>query len=63
VLTAAHPSPDRLREQEEVARLSSRGRQVVARTSGHWIPLDEPELVVEAVREVVFAVREAQRPR
>lgn len=60
VLTAARPSPDRLRDQEEVARLSSRGRQVVAEASGHWIPLEEPELVVEAVREVVFSVRETQ---
>jgi pimeloyl-ACP methyl ester carboxylesterase len=62
VLTAARPSPDRLRDQEEVASLSSRSRHVVAEKSGHWIPLEEPELVVEAVREVVFSVRESQRP-
>jgi pimeloyl-ACP methyl ester carboxylesterase len=62
VLTAAHPSPERLREQEEVARLSTRGRQLVAERSGHWIPLDEPELVVEAVRDIVVSVRESRRP-
>lgn len=62
VLTAARPSPDRLRDQEEVARLSSRGRVVVSGKSGHWIPFDEPALVVEAVREVISSVREAQRP-
>jgi pimeloyl-ACP methyl ester carboxylesterase len=62
VLTATRPTPDRLRDQDEVARLSSRGRQVVAERSGHWIPLEEPELVVEAVREVVSSVREAHRP-
>jgi pimeloyl-ACP methyl ester carboxylesterase len=53
VLTAADPSKERFHDQEEVASLSSRGRHVVARRSGHWIPLDEPELVVEAIRSVI----------
>jgi pimeloyl-ACP methyl ester carboxylesterase len=56
VLTASSPSPERIRDQEEAARLSRRGRHVVAEKSGHWIPLDEPELVVEAIREVVTEV-------
>jgi pimeloyl-ACP methyl ester carboxylesterase len=53
VLTASSPSEARLRDQEEVLSLSTRGRHVVAEKSGHWIPLDEPELVVEAVRSVL----------
>ena len=28
-------------------------RHVVAANSGHWIHLDEPELVVDAVRELI----------
>ncbi len=57
VLTAANPSSERRRDQDEVAKLSSRGRHVVAAASGHWIPLDEPELVVEAIRSVLDEIR------
>jgi pimeloyl-ACP methyl ester carboxylesterase len=53
VLTASDPSAERLQDQREVLALGSRGRHVVAERSGHWIPLDEPELVVEAVRSVL----------
>ncbi len=53
VLTAASPSPSRLHEQVETARLSRRGRNMVASHSGHWIPLEEPELVIQAIREVI----------
>jgi pimeloyl-ACP methyl ester carboxylesterase len=38
---------------ERLASLSSRGRVVVAKQSGHWAQLDEPEIVVEAIRELV----------
>jgi pimeloyl-ACP methyl ester carboxylesterase len=34
-------------------RLSSNMRHRVAEKSGHWVHLDEPELVVEAVRDLV----------
>jgi pimeloyl-ACP methyl ester carboxylesterase len=39
--------------QDELARLSTRGTQVVAKNSGHYIQLDRPDLVVEAVHKVV----------
>jgi len=57
VLTASSPSPERIRDQEEVAGLSRCSRHVIAQKSGHWIPLDEPALVVEAIREVVTEAR------
>ena len=60
VLTATNPSPRRLRQQEEATRLSSTGVHRIARNSGHWIPVDEPELVIESVLEVV---RQARSPR
>jgi pimeloyl-ACP methyl ester carboxylesterase len=44
--------------QAELARRSTRGRLVVAERSGHYIQLDEPDLVVAAVREVVESVRQ-----
>ncbi len=43
--------------QRDLAQLSSRGQQLVASDSGHWIHLDRPELVVRAIREVVAAAR------
>jgi pimeloyl-ACP methyl ester carboxylesterase len=39
-----------------LARTSSNGRVVFASKSGHWVPYDEPELIVSAVREIVAAV-------
>jgi pimeloyl-ACP methyl ester carboxylesterase len=39
--------------QRELVGLSSNGRQVIAQHSGHYIQLDEPNLVIEAVRELV----------
>jgi pimeloyl-ACP methyl ester carboxylesterase len=52
VLTASKPQAARFAAQEAVARLSARGKHVVAETSGHWIHLDAPGLVVEMIREV-----------
>jgi pimeloyl-ACP methyl ester carboxylesterase len=63
VLTASHPSPERVRDQEEEARRSRRSWHVVAKHSGHWIPLEDPELVVAAIRDVVSAARSAAGSR
>ena len=46
--------------QEELAHLSTRGTQMIARNSGHYIQLDRPEVVIEAVRKVVDQARQAQ---
>ena len=46
--------------QAELAALSSRGRLVVAQDSGHYIQLERPELVIDAIREVVAAGRTIQ---
>jgi pimeloyl-ACP methyl ester carboxylesterase len=43
--------------QEALARRSSCGRHVTAVDSGHWVPIDEPQIVIESIREVVMAVR------
>jgi pimeloyl-ACP methyl ester carboxylesterase len=57
VLTAADAPEEQKSFHARLAARSTRGRHVVASQSGHWIPVDEPELVVEACREVVTAVR------
>lgn len=57
VLSAANATPAQLEEREALARRSPRGRHIVARKSGHWIQLDEPELVIAAIREMVAATK------
>jgi pimeloyl-ACP methyl ester carboxylesterase len=42
-------------EQAQLVALSRIGRQVVAERSGHHIPLQEPELVVSAIRDEMAA--------
>jgi pimeloyl-ACP methyl ester carboxylesterase len=39
--------------QEDLARLSTRGRHTVAKNSGHYIQIDRPDAVVDAIRHVV----------
>ena len=36
-----------------LAQSSSNGRHVISSTSGHWVHLDDPELVIEAIRSVI----------
>jgi pimeloyl-ACP methyl ester carboxylesterase len=59
VLTAADPSPARAARQDALACLSTRGRHVIAREGGHWLILDQPELVVRMIESVVEEVRAA----
>ncbi|MGC1370744.1 MAG: alpha/beta hydrolase [Candidatus Sulfotelmatobacter sp.] len=48
--------------QKELAHLSTRGSRVIAKNSGHYIQLDRPDVVVDAVRKVVNAVRQPPTP-
>ncbi len=45
--------------QEELAHLSTRGTRIVARNSSHYIQLDRPDLVIDAVRRVVAEARQS----
>lgn len=42
-----------LRLQDDLAHLSTRGRRMIATQSGHYIHLDQPEVVVDAILELV----------
>ena len=42
--------------QDELTAQSTRGKRIVAERSGHYIHIDQPELVIAAIREVVDAV-------
>jgi pimeloyl-ACP methyl ester carboxylesterase len=48
--------------QKELAQLSTRSTHVIAKNSGHYIQLDHPDLVIEAVRKVVDQVRQPAPP-
>ena len=62
VLSRGRPGEDSTVEQEhvrnqaELLRLSRRSQQVVARRSGHEVSLDEPELVVSAIRDALHTL-------
>jgi pimeloyl-ACP methyl ester carboxylesterase len=47
--------------QAELARLSSRGKQIIVPDSGHMIPFEHPEAVVSAVHEVWSNARTSAR--
>jgi pimeloyl-ACP methyl ester carboxylesterase len=49
--------------QAQLAGLSSRGRLVVAEGSGHYLQLEQPELVIDAISEVVAAGQHQQLAR
>jgi pimeloyl-ACP methyl ester carboxylesterase len=57
VLSGAHQSQERLREHAGIAAHSRHGRHIVAQKGAHWIHLDQPELVVEAVVEMLALAR------
>jgi pimeloyl-ACP methyl ester carboxylesterase len=40
-----------------IAARSRRGRSIIAANSGHHVQIDEPELVINAIREVIALVR------
>lgn len=57
VVSAANEDPTWEGRQAELAKLSVRGRHLAAPDSGHWIPLDRPDLVVRVIREMVEEIR------
>jgi pimeloyl-ACP methyl ester carboxylesterase len=55
-------APKRHKEQEDFKALSSAGKLFLAENSGHQIHLYRPDVVVQAIRDVVTAVR-SRHPR
>jgi pimeloyl-ACP methyl ester carboxylesterase len=53
VISSGQLPANQIDEHRELARLSSDGRHVVAAGSGHWIQFDEPDVVVDAIRDVI----------
>jgi pimeloyl-ACP methyl ester carboxylesterase len=40
---------------EKLDRIGDNVQQVIAEESAHWIHLDEPDLVIDSIREMVVA--------
>jgi pimeloyl-ACP methyl ester carboxylesterase len=62
VISGAHQPPFRMAEHKAIAAHSLHGRHIVAAKSAHWVHLDEPELIVQAFREMVAGARPATVP-
>ena len=56
--TAAHER--RLAADLALAQRSKQGRHIVASGSGHWVPLDAPQAVTDAIVEIVQHIRGRQ---
>jgi pimeloyl-ACP methyl ester carboxylesterase len=52
VLSAANTPVQRRHEHIAIAKRLPQGRHLNAEKSGHWIMVDQPELVLQAIREV-----------
>ncbi|MGC2546725.1 MAG: alpha/beta hydrolase, partial [Silvibacterium sp.] len=52
VLTPGKSSP---LSEDCLQRIGDSVQQVIATASAHWIHLDEPELVIDSIREMVMA--------
>jgi hypothetical protein len=47
----------RLELQRELVRRSSRAKQIIAEKSGHNIHRDQPDLVIDAIQQVIAAAK------
>ena len=48
---------EKLEQKEKMSNLSSNSKHIITTKSGHEIHLEEPELVINAIKEVIMAVR------
>ena len=51
----------KLKDQKKMAALSSNSKHIVTTKSGHEIHLSEPELVINAIKEVIHSVKTGER--
>jgi pimeloyl-ACP methyl ester carboxylesterase len=61
LITSADAGTRRLDADAAMARMSRRGQHVLAPRSGHWVPLDAPDVVVDALVALVTRLRPTDR--
>ncbi|MGB9119099.1 MAG: alpha/beta hydrolase [Candidatus Angelobacter sp.] len=52
VISGARQLPVRLAEHQAIAAHSLRGKHLIAEKGAHWVHLDQPELILEAFRDM-----------
>jgi pimeloyl-ACP methyl ester carboxylesterase len=57
IISAANTPAKRKAEHISTAEMSSRGKHLTAARSGHWVVTDEPEVVLQAIREMIERTR------
>jgi pimeloyl-ACP methyl ester carboxylesterase len=57
VITSATAHDHRMAADRQLSERSRQGRHLIAPDSGHWVPLDAPQAVIDAVVELVHRVR------
>jgi pimeloyl-ACP methyl ester carboxylesterase len=57
ILSASNSTGAQRAERDAMARRSPRGKHILVPDSGHWIHLDQPEVVIEAIRDIVDSAR------
>jgi pimeloyl-ACP methyl ester carboxylesterase len=60
VVSTGNDLPNYKKLQTELLALSSRSRQLMAESSFHSVEIDQPGVVVDAIRQVVNMIREAR---
>ena len=58
VISGGDQPPEQIAAHRTLADGSIGGRHVTSARSGHWVPFDDPELIVSAARELVEADRQ-----
>ena len=57
VISSGNQPPEYLEGHRRLAESSDGGRHIIAERSAHWVQFDEPELVVNAVQDLVIRKR------
>lgn len=58
VLSTLYDSPRYTELQHKLLRLSQNSKQLVAEKSSHMVIIDQPEIVIQAIQDVIAAVRD-----
>jgi pimeloyl-ACP methyl ester carboxylesterase len=61
VSTDEDRNPDYVKLQTELLSLSQNSKQIIAEKSGHFIIIDRPDVVIDAIRQVVQSARSSAR--
>jgi pimeloyl-ACP methyl ester carboxylesterase len=61
VLSASNASEAELEERDSWVRESKFGRHIRIDGGGHWLQLERPTIVIEAIQELVWKARHEKR--